>query len=88
MGISKDPKYHTDGNLLMAKRNFLMLAHTFKPGKHFPGGMFLSEKLDGIRCYWDGGISRGIPKANVPYANHDRTIGILNSLLQRDYGHV
>ncbi len=54
----------------MAKRQFLMLAHQYKSAiKHGIGGWFLSEKLDGQRCFWDGGISRGIRKVEVPWAN-------------------
>ncbi|KKL46153.1 hypothetical protein LCGC14_2348410 [marine sediment metagenome] len=51
------------------KQDYLMLAHVFKPGKHSIGGWFLSEKLDGSRCFWDGGVSRGVPAINVPWAN-------------------
>jgi DNA ligase-1 len=50
------------------KRQFLMLAHTYKNSGHI-GGWFISEKLDGHRAFWDGGISRGVPKAQVPFAN-------------------
>ncbi|KKL26430.1 hypothetical protein LCGC14_2395340, partial [marine sediment metagenome] len=32
-------------------------------------GRFMSEKLDGRRAFWDGGISRGIPASRVPFAN-------------------
>jgi len=54
----------------MAKRQFLMLAHNFVSAiKHGIAGWFLSEKLDGQRCFWDGGISRGHPKSEVPWAN-------------------
>lgn len=53
----------------MAKREFLMLAHTFKPAKHALGGWYMSHKLDGMRCFWDGGASRGVLKADVPWAN-------------------
>lgn len=28
-----------------------------------------SEKLDGVRCMWDGGISRGLSYMEVPYCN-------------------
>jgi len=52
----------------MAKREFLQLAHTIAP-KHNIGGWWWSFKLDGCRCFWDGGISRGILKSDVPYAN-------------------
>ncbi len=51
------------------KQDYLMLAHVFKPGKHNVGGWFLSEKLDGSRCFWDGGVSRGFPTNSVPWAN-------------------
>ena len=53
-------------------REFLQLAHNFKPSKHGIGGWFVSEKLDGQRCFWDGGITRGIAKALIPWANTDK----------------
>lgn len=53
----------------MAKRQFLMLAHPFKPGKHAAPGWLMSEKLDGQRAFWDGGVSRGVLKSEVPWAN-------------------
>jgi len=49
-----------------------MLAHTFDPKKHDIRGWLASEKLDGNRCFWDGGVSRGVPKTEVPWANNDR----------------
>jgi DNA ligase-1 len=51
------------------RREFLQLAHTYQPGKSKIGGWMLSEKLDGTRCFWDGGITRGIPTDCVPWAN-------------------
>jgi len=51
------------------KRELLQLAHTFNPDKHCVGGYFASEKLDGMRCFWDGGTSRGRPSAQIPWAN-------------------
>jgi len=56
----------------MAKRHFLQQSHKFSPTskKHNITGRMLSEKLDGQRCYWDGGISRGLPKKEVPWANN------------------
>lgn len=53
----------------MAKREFLQLAHRFKPAKHGIGGWYASEKLDGMRLWWDGGVTRGLAKASVPWAN-------------------
>jgi DNA ligase 1 len=53
----------------MARRELLQLATPFDPGKHRIGGYFISEKLDGTRCFWDGGISRGVPTVTVPWAS-------------------
>ena len=50
-------------------REYLQLAHTFNPEKHCIAGWHLSEKLDGMRAYWDGGISRGKLCSEVPWAN-------------------
>jgi DNA ligase-1 len=51
------------------RREFLQLAKTFRPDKDDPSGMFISEKLDGSRAFWDGGITRGLPTESVPWAN-------------------
>lgn len=51
------------------KQDFLMLAHNYNPKKHRIAGYYVSEKLDGMRCIWDGGRTRGIPKSKVPWAN-------------------
>ncbi len=32
----------------------LLLAHSFRADEHDPTGWWLSEKLDGVRAYWDG----------------------------------
>jgi len=53
----------------MAKREFLQLADHYDPHKHNVAGWFVSEKLDGTRCFWDGGISRGLPTEQVPWAS-------------------
>lgn len=53
----------------MGKREFLMLAHTFDPIKHRGNGWYCSEKLDGVRCFYDGGITRGMNANDVPWAN-------------------
>lgn len=52
----------------MAKREFLQLAHKYEEGKNVTGWL-CSEKLDGIRCFWDGAVSTGVPIAEVPWAN-------------------
>ena len=53
----------------LPRREFLMLAKTYNPKKHTVGGYYISEKLDGIRVFWDGGISRGLPTLEIPWAN-------------------
>ena len=61
----------------MTNREFLQKAHVFQPEKHRIAGWFVSEKLDGFRCWWDGGITRGKPCDQVPFANiakHSRYI--------------
>jgi len=58
----------------MAKPEFLMLSHKYE-SRRSVAGFYASEKLDGMRCYWDGGVSRGAPAKKVPWANcakHDR----------------
>lgn len=51
------------------RREFLQLADTLEVGKHGFGGFYISEKLDGMRSLWDGGLTRGIPTRNVPWAS-------------------
>ena len=56
----------------MGKREFLQLAHVYDPKKHGIAGWFASEKLDGMRALWDGGITRGMLCADVPWANTEK----------------
>jgi len=51
------------------RREFLQLAHQYEPGKHSIAGWFVSEKLDGTRCFWDGGLSRGLKTEQIPWAS-------------------
>jgi len=51
------------------KRELLQLANHYKPEKSDVAGWLISEKLDGTRCFWDGGLSRGLLTERVPYAN-------------------
>lgn len=57
------------------RREFLQLAKTYDPQKYDVSGFFISEKLDGTRCFWDGGITRGLPTTSVPWASvtHPKT---------------
>ena len=32
----------------------VMLAQTYDPDSHNPKGWLMSEKLDGVRCFWSG----------------------------------
>jgi len=54
------------------KREFLQLAHKYEESKVGVGNWFVSQKLDGVRAFWDGGISRGIPASEVPWANTEK----------------
>ncbi len=51
----------------LRKRYFVQLAKVFKDQD--VANHLMSVKLDGMRAYWDGGISRGLPCSEVPYAN-------------------
>ena len=56
----------------LKRREFLQLAKTYdpsKPPKTGIGGWYVSEKLDGQRCFWDGGITRGMNTDTVPWAS-------------------
>lgn len=50
------------------KQEFLMQASE-ATGKESLGRCLMSVKLDGKRFFWDGGITRGVPKEMVPWAN-------------------
>jgi DNA ligase-1 len=56
----------------MNNREFVMLAGTYNPEKHTVANWFVSKKLDGQRAFWDGGISRGLMKKVVPWANNEK----------------
>jgi DNA ligase-1 len=53
----------------MARREFLQLAKPFKPEKSKIAGFYASEKLDGTRCFWDGGITRGMRTVDVLWSS-------------------
>ena len=54
----------------MISRKYLMLAQQYK-GQDVTGWLE-SEKLDGVRAFWDGGVTRGRSVADVPWANRVR----------------
>lgn len=51
-------------------RTFLQQAKIFS--KQDISSWWMSEKLDGMRVLWDGGVTRGLPKEEVPWANTDK----------------
>lgn len=51
------------------RREFLQLAKKYDELKSKIAGWMLSEKLDGSRCFWDGGVTRGMATKNVPWAS-------------------
>lgn len=53
-------------------REFVMLAQSIDHQKHDIAHWYVSVKLDGQRAFWDGGITRGMPKRDVPWANNDK----------------
>ena len=71
------------------KQEYVQLAQTYRPEKHFIGGWLMSEKLDGFRCIWDGGVTRGMRADSVPWANttKDKSIRYSSGLWTR-YGKV
>lgn len=52
-------------------RELLQLAKSYKEDTII-NGWYASIKYDGQRCFWDGGLSRGIHKSKVPFANLDK----------------
>lgn len=51
------------------KSEFLQLASKYDEARDCIAGWFCSEKLDGMRVLWDGGVSRGRLKTDIPWAN-------------------
>ncbi len=74
------------------KRSFVMLAQRYDPLRDNVSGWYLSEKRDGIRAIWDGGISQGIPTRLVPWANTAKDARLIyepvSTGLWTRYGHV
>ena len=54
---------------MSTRRDYLQGANVLDIDKHGIGGRMWSEKMNGMRCFWDGGISTSQPKADVPWAN-------------------
>jgi hypothetical protein len=60
----------------VGKREFLMLAEEWD-GESDVSGWWWSEKLDGQRAFWDGGVSRGLLATEVPWANTGKDARLL-----------
>lgn len=75
----------------LPNREFVQLAHDMEFGKYDIGGWFWSEKLDGQRMIWDGGLTRGLRVEEVPFANIEKTDRFVNQEyatgLWSRYGH-
>jgi hypothetical protein len=46
-----------------------MLPRVYDADRYTVGGAYISEKLEGVRAFWDGGMSRGKATAIVPWAS-------------------
>ena len=68
------------------KMEYLMLAKVWK-GDEWIGGWYCSEKMDGIRAFWDGGVSIGRDISEVGWANPIGRIREATGLWSR-YGKV
>lgn len=60
----------------MARREFVQLAQKYDPERTILAGASYSDKLDGLRCFYDGGITTGLPTTQVPWANTLRDKGV------------
>lgn len=66
-------EYHfLRAHCIMDKRTYVALGNVFDPKKHNVNVRYVSRKLDGMRFFWDGGISRGLLAEQVPYANIEK----------------
>jgi len=50
------------------KAEYLMQLTTYEEGMDVDD-YYYSEKLDGLRLFWDGGVSRGHKKSSIPWAD-------------------
>lgn len=73
-------------------RYLLMKVRNIPQDPPLAAGYYMSEKFDGIRCLWDGGVSRGDLKSNVPWANTEKDGRYVKEQvatgLWSQYGHV
>ena len=48
--------------------SLVQLCEKWDGSVEIPGSWLMSEKLDGMRAFWDGGVTRGMLKSQVPWA--------------------
>ena len=68
------------------RRELLQLANTYKDQDIT--GWYVSAKLDGVRCWSDGGLTRGLKTTSVPWANTDKKVSPIATGLYTRYGNV
>lgn len=57
----------------MANREFALLAKIYDKARDRAGGMYLSEKIDGMRALWLP-ATRGLRVKTIPFANMDKDV--------------
>lgn len=67
---------------------FLQSAHKLDLNDCDIAAWYVSEKLDGSRAFWDGGLSRDIPTEQVPWSNLDKSYRKTATGLWSKYGNV
>jgi len=67
------------------KREFLQKAKYWRENDYV-SGWYMSEKLDGIRCFWDGGISVGLWASEIPWSGETKQLRATG--LWSQYGRV
>lgn len=63
----------------------VLLAKIFDPDKHYVAGQLLSEKLDGQRMIWDGGVTTGMLASSVPWAYNPKPGVVSTGLWTRNF---
>lgn len=75
----------------MGKQTLLQLAFPSNGNENIAGHL-ASLKIDGMRAFWDGGITRGLPKEQVPWANTTKDARFIEAQVSTGlwsrYGHV
>lgn len=54
---------------MIPNRHFLQKAMDYYPNRTKIGGYWLSPLYEGVRCFWDGGVSRNFATEQIPWAS-------------------